>query len=168
MAFLINESLNDSKCGIKNYIQFVRVINHIWNYYEKYFGKELMEKVDLFIDNATCHTGFAPVTMPVFDKFVIIKLQVQPDMTEPAIGVQFSHELLHFVFHCKYGLTRNIDIDREEAICTAAALIYISNFYKELLPSYKNHVATLEEVYRNGITVAENVEYNFAKLIKML
>lgn len=168
MAFIINESLNDSKCGIKNYAQFKWTINHIWNYYEKYFGKELMGKIDLFIDNAICHTGFTPVTISVFDKYVIIKLRVQPDMTEPAIGVQFSHELLHFVFHCKYGLKRNIDINREESICTAAALIYINDFYRELLPNYKEHVATLEEIYRNGIAVAEYIGYNFAELIKLM
>lgn len=169
MAFLINESLNDSEYGIENYVQFVEVINHIWNYYEKFLGKELMGKIDLFIDNATCHSGYTPVTILTLDKYVIIKLRVKSDTTEPEIAVQFSHELLHFVFYCKYGLKRNVDIDREEAICTAAALIYINEFYKELLPHYRKHVATLkEDYYRNGIVVAEKVGYNFVDLIKLM
>ena len=167
MAFELNDSL-EFENGITNFRTFKNVVNEVWIFYEKHLGNDLMNSIDLFIDNATCDCGYTPVTINVLNKFVIIKLNANSNSQEPEIAYVFAHELMHFIFFCKYGLLRDVDYDKEEAICTAASLIYIKEFYTKCFDSCNAHVKGLQSVYSKGSSIAENVSYNFDSLIKMI
>lgn len=167
--YLINESLAHRDCGINNYNDFVSVIQEVITYYNAHIDQETMSLLDLFIDNATENCGYAPVTMPIFNKLIIIKLGVHSDYQKPNIAYQFVHEMMHFVYFARYGFDRLIEREKEEAICTAASLIYIRTFYPQNYESCYEHVKGLRDNgYRSGITVAETVNYDFDKLVKLV
>ena len=167
--FEINAELGDNEKGIKNYQIFVNTINKVRNYYISHLGEDFMNKLDLYVDNATRDSGYTPVTISVLKKYVIIKLGITSDYSEESIAYQFAHELMHFVFHAKYGLDRKSNVDQEEAICSAASLVYIYKVYPKAFEDCNKHVRNLENAsYRQGANIAKDIDYNFEELLKLV
>ena len=155
--------------GLKNYDLFQKTVLEVYSY----FGRRLLDRIpdapELYIDNATENSGYTPVTTPVFEKYIIIKLCVSPDDPSSRIAFQFAHELMHYVFYAKYGIKKEKAGDREESICTAASLIYLHDTDSSGFELQNNHVKTLENAgYRNGAFLAEQVGYDFNKLTELI
>lgn len=166
--FEINGNLSGSG-GLKNYELFQKTILEVNSYFLQRLSHKFPDGVDLYIDNATCDSGYTPITTPVLKRYIIIKLCVSPDDPSSKIAFQFSHEMMHYVFYTKYGLNREIAGDREESICTAASLIYLHDTDPSGFVLQNNHVKTLEYAgYRNGASLAEQVGYDFSKLVELV
>lgn len=165
----INESLANKDGGIDNFNIFQNVVLQIVNYYVSFLGKDFIDSVDLFIDNATRDSGYTPVTITVLRKYIIIKLAITSEYKAENIAYQFAHELMHFVFHVKYGLDRIGRGEYEESICSAASLICIYHLYPESFQNCNEHVGNLDYAgYRKGVDVAKNVNYDLGELIKLV
>lgn len=148
---------------------FCSTVSKIRNYYIIEFGQELMDSIDLYVDNATSGTGYAPVATPILGKYVIIKLNIGYKDTGSKIAFQFSHELMHYVFFAKKGIGKAKADEGEEAICTAASLIIIKEFFSIEFNLFNTHVkGLLNKGYQRGAEIAESVNYNFQNLQKLI
>lgn len=166
--FEINAELADVNDGIENYQIFVDTINSVRDYYISYLGEEFMNKIDLYVDNATRDSGYTPVTITVLNKYVIIKLRIDSSCDAAEIAYQFVHELMHFVCRVKYGLGKEWYVNIEEAICSAASLVYIHEVYPDSFEYYDAHVQNLTyPPYRQGSSIAKDINYNFAELLNL-
>ena len=149
--------------------KFKLTICNVRNFYISHFGEQFMNSIDLYVDNATRNSGHTPIIAPVLGKYLMIKLGITPEYDEARIAFQFAHELMHFVFYIKYGLDKKLADEKEEAICSAAALIVVHNFYPKHFNSCNNYVKSLQRVdHKKGAEIAEEIEYQFADLIKMI
>ena len=72
------------------------------------FGKEIMDKHPLLIDNATCGSGYTPIITPVLGRYLIIKLNIKDFSNRERIIFQVSHELCHYVFYSYLGLKKRM------------------------------------------------------------
>lgn len=155
--------------GLKNYRVFEKTILEVYSYFFSHLSHKFPNGVELYIDNATCDSGYTPIATPVFKKYIIIKLCVSPEDPPFRIAFQFSHELMHYVFYIKYGLEKKRADNNEEAICTAASLIYLYDTNRAGFDIHNNYVKNLgNEGYRNGAALAEEVNYSFNKLIERI
>lgn len=164
----INGNL-DGPGGLKNYGLFQKTILEVYSYFAKKIMSQYPDGPELYIDNATDNSGYTPVTTPIFCKYVIIKLHIVS--TDPAskIAFQFAHELTHYVYYTKYGLNKKKADDSEETVCTAASLIYLHDVMPENFASYNEYIKKQGNVgYRNGAVFAEQIEYDFMKLIERI
>ena len=60
----INGNLEGENLFVFNY-----TIASVYNLFMEVFGKDLMIKFPLFVDNATSGSGYTPITIPVLRKF---------------------------------------------------------------------------------------------------
>ena len=166
-TFEISRKLVGEKGLGDNYKNFEHVILKVRDYYVSYLGKNLMNSIELYIDNATNNTGHTPTIIPVLGKYLIIKLRITKKCSEAKIAYQFAHELMHFVFFAKYGINKNLANTLEEAICSAAALIVLRDLYPVAFERYNDYTQSLSNPeYRKGAEVAKTVAYKFKRLIK--
>lgn len=164
----INGNLDGSD-GLKNYGLFKKTILEVYSYFAKKLMAWYPDGPELYIDNATCNSGYTPITTPIFRKYIIIKLCISPSDTAAKIAYQFAHELTHYVYYIKYGLNKKKADDNEETVCTAASLIYLYDIMPEDFIFYNEHVKTLRYIgYKNGAVLAEQLGYNFSKLIEKI
>lgn len=63
--FEINGNLDDEINGLKNYQVFEEVICKVKTLYDRTFGLEVMNKYDLYVDNSTQNSGYAPITTTI-------------------------------------------------------------------------------------------------------
>ena len=155
----INGNLEGENLFVFNY-----TIASVYNLFMEVFGKDLMIKFPLFVDNATSGSGYTPITIPVLRKFVIIKLRIENFVDVERIIYQFSHELCHFIYYCLYGIDKKLADEKEEAICSAMSLCCLKYFGKNI-DGWNNHVKSLErEGYRNGYFEALSVDFDVLKL----
>ncbi|AOY53336.1 hypothetical protein [Clostridium perfringens] len=163
--FEINGNLYNKISGIKNCQEFGEVIGKIKCLYDKIFGPKIMNKYDLYVDNATENSGYAPIITPVLQKYLIIKLSIYPNDRQSRIAFQFSHELTHFVFYSYFGINKKQADFMEEMICTAASLIIIKNLFPDELDDYNDYLKNVEtSCYREGPAYAESIQYSFEEL----
>lgn len=168
MSYMINEELKNEN-GLSNYYEFTHVINDVWLYYKSYFGNTFLNRIDLFIDNGTEYCGYTPISINVLDKYVIIKLDIRPWTSDYQIAYVFCHELMHFVYYCKYGMTRIPDIKTEEVVCSASSLIYIKHKYPNNFQESNKHTKQSQNnYYAKGADLAEQLCYNFSDLVKLI
>lgn len=161
----INGSLDNSQTGLVNYQQFEQGIYQVGQLFGDVFGEDRLNSIELFIDNATAHSGDTPVILPIFGKYVIIKLGIKPHHTESEVAFQFAHELTHFVFYTYLGIDKPFANPQEETICSASALITIKQLYPSDFISYDNHTRGFsKKAYREGADYAESIKYDFNKL----
>lgn len=136
----------------------------VYTLFVELFGKDLITKLPLFVDNATRGSGHTPITIPVLRRFVIIKLGIEEFADVERIIYQFSHELCHFIYYCLYGIDKELADEKEEAICTAMSLCCLK-YYGKKLEQYTNYVQSLErEGYKNGFIEAQAVDFDVLKL----
>ena len=168
MAYEINSALNHEE-GLSNFTIFQTVISNVWKYYTDSLGSNLMDTHDLFIDNVKAYCGPTPYTYNILNKIILIKLDIESNTPEYQIAYIFCHELMHFVYYCKYGMLRTPVIEEEERICSASSLIYIKHFYPDYFYETNVHVKNLQnEYYAEGASLAEELSYNFLELIKLI
>lgn len=164
----INGNL-EGKYGLKNYKLFEKTVLEVYSYFWGRLSDKFPKAPELYIDNATENSGYTPVTTPVLEKYIIIKLCVLPDDSASRIAFQFAHELMHYVFYAKYGMKKEKAWDREESICTAASLIYLHDTDFRGFELQNNHVKTLDYAgYREGSLLAGRVGYDFNKLVELV
>jgi len=150
-----------------NFEKFRRTIRKVRNYYISHLGEQFMNSIDLFVDNATKNSGHTPIITPILGKYLTIKLGITPGADEAKIAFQFAHELMHFVFFVKYGINKKKADDQEEAICSAASLIVLYNLYPKDFDRCNNYVKSLQyKAWKKGAEIAEEIEYQFAELVK--
>ncbi|HFD2043497.1 TPA: hypothetical protein ACF2DM_000303 [Clostridium perfringens] len=163
--FEINGNLYDDTYGIKNYYEFREVIGKVKCLYDSIFGSEIMNKYDLYVDNATENSGYAPIITPILQKYLIIKLSIYPDDKQSKIAFQFAHELTHFVFYSYFGINKKHADFMEEMICTAASLIIIKGLFPNEFDDYNDYLKNVETSgYREGPAYAESIEYSLEEL----
>lgn len=147
---------------------FNQTIISVYNLFMEVFGKHIMVKLPLYVDNATSGSGYTPITIPVLRKFVIIKLGIENFIDDERIIYQFSHELCHFIYYCLYGIDKKLADENEEAICTAMSLCCLKYFGKNI-DGWNKHVKSLErEGYRNGFVVAQSADFDVFKLSEII
>ena len=155
--------------GLKNYKLFQKTVLEVYSYFWGRLSDKFPKAPELYIDNATENSGYTPVTTPVLEKYIIIKLCVLPDDSASRIAFQFAHELMHYVFYAKYGVKKEKSEDREESLCTAASLIYLHDTDFKGFELQNNYVKALDYAgYREGSSLAEQVGYDFLKLIEKI
>lgn len=168
-TFEINGNLSGPRGLGSKYPIFWRVVVGVRNYYMQYFGEEFMNSIALYVDNATSDSGQTPNITPVLGKYLVIKLHITQGYDAARIAYQFAHELMHFVFYVKYGLNKNHADEKEEAICSAAALIIVHKFYPADFNECNNYVKSLQRPdYRKGAEIAEQINYQFGELINVI
>jgi len=128
----------------------------------------LMNSIDLLIDNATEGSGYTPIITPILGKYLIIKLGIKDNYEASQIFFESSHEFMHYVFYAIQGLDKEFADAEEEAICTAASLIIIKEFYPKELVYWCGHVNSKDEKYRKGVDIAKSVEFDFKKLKELV
>lgn len=151
--------------GLKNQKDFLETISIVKCQYDIVFGQEVMNKYDLYIDNATKDSGYTPIITPILKKYLIIKLGISDNDSRSKIAYQFAHELTHFVFYSYLGLDKPLANSMEETICSAASLIIIKKLFPEEFVGWNNYVNNLkEEHYRKGVEYALSIEYSLMEL----
>ena len=167
--FEINGNLADKENGFANYDIFENTIVQVWAFFSQYFGVEIMNRIDLYIDNATCDSGYTPIITPVFKKFLIIKLAISDINDSGIIAFQFAHELMHYVFYSIFGIEKSKADNYEEAICTASSLIVLHKLFPNSFYMQNEYVKNLaNKGYRDGARVAESLNYDFSKLVELV
>lgn len=172
--FEINGNLKDKDAGLAGYNIFEQCVLKVKNIYDELFGKKILQRYPLYIDNATADSGYTPVTTPVLKKFIIIKLGIKPEdtkSTQSRIIYQFSHELMHFVFYCFLGIDKEKAGEQEEAICTASSLILLNHLHEsDEFSAYLKYTENLPEKpdtnrwYRNGAQLARDLKFKYEAL----
>ena len=152
----------------ENLLVFYITINSVYSLFVELFGKDLMLKLPLFVDNSTSGGGYTPITIPVLRKFIIIKLGIENFTDVERIIYQFSHELCHFIYYCLYGIDKKLADEKEEAICTAMSLCCLKHFRKNI-DRWNEYVKSLKrEGYRNGFDEAQAVDFDVFRLSKKI
>lgn len=168
-TFEINGNLAEANNGMNNYDLFERGVNKVLGLFHDSFGKELLNQIPIYVDNATENSGYTPIITPVLNEILIIKLNIDSKSDFAQIIYQFSHELSHAIFFNYYGLNKPKAIDREESICSAISLITIKELSFNDLPKYLKHIDKLEDMhYRDGIDVAKSCSFNLHKIKKLI
>lgn len=161
MNFEINGNLTD----IPNYNNFKTNILTVYSIFYEHFGKEIMGKIELYIDNATENSGYTPIITPILKKHLIIKLGISNFSNSEQIVYQFSHELCHYVFYSILGLKKEFADKEEENICSAMSLVIMKRIFPNKLNFWKSHISGLtNENYSGGLSIAESVNYDIEKL----
>lgn len=151
--------------GLKNIKDFEEIVIKVKNLYDRIFRQEVMNKYDLYIDNATENSGYTPTITIILRKYIIIKLGISENNSKSTIAYQFAHELTHFVFYSYFGLNKPFANCEEETICSAASLIAIRELFPNEFNRYNVHVKNLnQECYRRGADYAESLDYSLEKL----
>lgn len=161
MSIEINGNLYD----IKNYKNFENNIMSVYSIFNDYFGMDIMNKIDLYVDNATENSGYTPIITPVFRKYLIIKLGITDFSKSEQIVFQFAHELCHYVFYSMLGLNKDFANREEENICSAMSLVVIKMLFPDKFSFWKRYVSSLiDKNYHGGLEVAESVHYSLEQL----
>lgn len=162
--------LNGNLQVIEDYNLFSKNIGQVFEIFAKCFGKEIMTKTDLYIDNATEKSGYTPIITPVLEKYLIIKLGIDDFKDEERIVYQFSHELCHYVFFSLLGINKDLNNKNEESICSAMSLVIIKIiFSEEIFKYWCNNVSKLkEDYYQKGLEIAKNINFDLNELKKLI
>ena len=163
-----NIEVNGNLSDIPNFNIFLTNISKVVFIFVQIFGKDIMEKIDLYIDNAINNTksGYTPIITPVLRKYLIIKLNIEDFSKEQQIVYQFSHELCHYVFYVLKGINKEIANTVEENICSAMSLIMIKMlFSQDVFEYWLNYVKGLtDKNYKGGYDIAKEVKFDINKL----
>lgn len=161
MIFEINSNLIVEQ----DYKNFEQKIYEVYDLFKNFFGAEIMEKYDLFIDNATKNSGYAPVITRLLRKHLTIKLGVEDFSNKEEIVFEISHEMCHYVFYSLKSLEKEKADDEEENICTAMSLIILNMLYPDNINNWINHVENMkEEKYNKGAKIARECNFNITIL----
>lgn len=157
--------INGNLASIDYYDNFSRNIGLVMQIFIQVFGKEIMSRYDLYVDNGTKDTGYTPIITPILKKYLIIKLKISNFANSEQIVYQFAHELCHYVFYSILGINKKFADKSEENICSAMSLVLINQIFPDRLNFWLSHVKNLkDERYNGGASIAENVDFNLLLL----
>jgi hypothetical protein len=161
----INANLDDGQSGLSNYQAFEDTIKSIKDYYDRVFGKEIMNRIPFYVDNGTADSGYTPIATPVLERIVVIKLGIRSTDDKAKIAYQFAHELTHVVFRAYFGMKKPRATADEEAICTAASLIIIKKSYPDHFERFEQCASSnLNKGYQKGVPLAKELSYDMEEL----
>lgn len=161
MNYEINGNLKEEK----NFSSFFEWVSNTLNFFTKTFGKRVMNKIEVCIDNATDNSGYTPVTTLALKKYIFIKLGIHDFGKKEQIVYQFSHELCHAVFYALYGIKPRQISSFEETICSAMSLIVLKEFFPDHLEYWISYVRNLENPdYQNGVVLASYLQFDIFRL----
>lgn len=157
--------INGNLVKLENYDILEEYIVKTIRIFLKVFGNEVMERYDLFIDNATQGSGHTPTMNTVLGKYLMIKLGIRDFSNKEQIVFQFAHELCHYVFSSLQGIEITEADNEEENICTAMSLIAINEMFPEKINKWCDYISEApEEKYNKGTQIAEEVNFDIRKL----
>ena len=139
--FEVNGNLEDEK----DFNLFLENVAKTMIIFTSCFGKNVMSKIDLYVDNGIKSTGYTPITTVILKKYIIIKLGIEDFSNVEQIVYQFAHELCHYVFFSLKGLNRTKAEIQEENICSAMSLILIKRLYPNSINKWITHVENLSD-----------------------
>ena len=152
-----------------NYNNFKKTIIAINKRFREIFGDELIDKYDIFIDNALTGSGYTPTCVVILDKYILIKLHIEDFSDTTRIRYQYSHELTHYIFRALNGLEDKKRLVEEEHLASAMSLVMLKEFNDPNFESYSRYVENLEEEkYRKGIDVARSIDFDVYELKKLI
>ena len=64
------------------------------------------------------------------------------------------------MFYCELGIDKKFADSEEEAICTAASLLFVNKYCPSQLEDCKKDALQCE-LYRGGVPLADEMEYDF-------
>ena len=154
---------------IDNYDIFFNTIVSINKRFREVFGDDIVDKYDLFIDNATSGSGHTPVCVPILKKYILIKLHVSDFSDKDIIIYQYSHELLHYISYAINGLLYKDHLDEEEQLASACSLIMLKEYNSKRFDYFCSYVSNLEDKnYKQGTKLAEKLNFDIYKLKDIL
>lgn len=157
----INGNLDEEK----DFNIFYETISKVLEIFIGTFGNEVMNKYDLFIDNATQSSGDTPITTVLLKNSITIKLGIEDFSNKEQIAYQFSHELCHCIFYSLKGLNKEKASGTEENICSAMSLIILNLMYPNEITKWINYVNSLKnESYNKGAIIANECNFNINTL----
>lgn len=143
---------------------FEDTIINIRKKYQELFGKEVLDRIPLYVDNCGSGSGYTPIISLVLNKFMIIKLRIGKFNDTEEITYQFAHEMCHFTYRCLIGIEKKDAEEYEESICTAMSLCFLNGNSRNFR-AWCNHVKKLKyEGYRKGYDVALECDFDPVKL----
>lgn len=153
----INGNLSEEK----DFPVFCKFIVEILKIFYLTFGEKVMEKYDLFIDNATKNSGHTPMATVLLKKHITIKLGIDNFSNQEQIAYQFSHELCHYVFYSLQGLNKEKAGVIEENICSAMSLVIIKLLFPKNINRWVNYSNNSDdERYNKGAVIAEECNFD--------
>lgn len=156
--------INGNLAEIPHYKSFMSTIIIVYRKFVGLFGKEVMSRFQLFVDNATEMSGHTPIIMPILNEYLCIKLGIKCFNCTEQIVFQFAHELCHYVFYSLCGIDKRFAADSEESICTAMSLCIVKEYTQDFA-FWTKHVDNLSNMgYKNGLKVASEVGFDCYKL----
>ena len=126
---------------IESYANFKNTVIRVHDCFVDLFGIDVMNRLPLYIDNATAGSGYTPVITPVLSSYLIIKLGVENFSDSAWIMFELAHEMCHYVYYCLYGIDSQ-STPYEESICTALSLCFLHEFdlgFERNCSNVRNH-----------------------------
>lgn len=147
-----------------NYDSFKGVIIDVRTKFQQLFGKDVLARIPLYIDNSTAGSGHTPMASVVLQKYVTIKLNIADFSRTEQIAYQFAHEMTHFTYRCLLGINKKPATVYEESICSAMSLCFLHGKARNF-EAWCEHVRKLQnEGYRKGYDVALACNFSVEKL----
>lgn len=152
---------------------FLKSINIVWKEYIDLFGSETLLRYPLFIDNAIDGSGYTPITIPVLNQFIIIKLNIcgnrdfnVNEIYNSRTIYQFSHELGHFFFYCMAGIKKSLANSNEECLCTAISFCILNKHCRDVISYFLSNCKNTR--YVAGAKLAEDINFNMFTIVDMM
>lgn len=162
IKFTFNDGLRAGENCIPYWGEISWIISHIHSKFQELFKEnKLQNSYPIFLDNADGNfSGHAPIIIPMFGKVLLIKLRLNELKNIGRIYYQYAHEFTHAMFYCELGIDKKFADSEEEAICTAASLLFVNKYCPSQLEDCKKDALQCE-LYRGGVPLADEMEYDF-------
>lgn len=158
--FEINVNLDE----YDDFDTFEKTIFEVREKFQELFGKEVLDRLPLYVDNSTSGSGYTPIITVVLHSIIYIKLGISDFSDIEWITYQFSHEMCHFTYRCLIGIDKKDAEEYEESMCTAMSLCFLNGNSRNFRRWCK-HVKKLKyEGYRKGYDVALECDFDPVKL----
>lgn len=157
----------------REYAMFRRSLNAVYQEYALLFGRDILLRYPLFVDNAIHGSGYTPITIPVLKRFVVVKLHVLggrgfgSDENYNACTVyQFAHELGHFLFYCWQGIGKSLADDEEEMLCTAMSFCVLDKYCHDVVPEFLSYCKKTR--YKSGAEFVERFGFDLNTVANLM
>ncbi len=170
----MNYTFDNGLKEFKSWENLLYTFSKVYKSYEDLFGKEIMNKARIFIDNVanpkSSQSGHTPIIFKITNDAFLIKLNVPEFSDTQKITYQLAHELTHYVFYVLMEFKKPHADFTEESICSAASLVFINDYFSdEILDHWCEYVKQVRiDHYREGYTVAKKIGFDMVKLKELI